>query len=108
MATTISAAEERANQRNALLAAFLGWTLDAFDFFVLVMLLDAVAQDFGRTRPEIALTLTGSLAMRPLGALLFGVVADRYGRRLPLMVNIVFYSIIEVLSGLAPNYTTFF
>jgi len=102
------AAAERANQRNAVLAAFLGWTLDAFDFFVLVMVLDAVAKDFGRTRPEIALTLTGSLAMRPLGALLFGLLADRYGRRLPLILAVVFYSIIEVLSGLAPNYETFF
>jgi SHS family lactate transporter-like MFS transporter len=99
--------DERANQRNALLAGFLGWTLDAFDFFILVMVLDAVAKDFGRTRPEIALTLTASLAMRPLGALLFGIMADRYGRRVPLILDLVFYSIVEVLSGLAPNYRTF-
>lgn len=98
---------DRANQRNALLASFLGWTLDAFDFFILVMVLDAVATTFGRTRPEIALTLTASLAMRPVGAFLFGIMADRYGRRLPLMLDLIFYSIIEVLSGLAPNYTTF-
>jgi len=98
---------ERANQRNALLAGFLGWTLDAFDFFVLVMVLDAVAKEFGRTRPEIALTLTASLAMRPFGAILFGIMADRYGRRVPLILDIIFYSIIEVLSGLAPNYTVF-
>jgi MFS transporter, SHS family, lactate transporter len=104
MAATVT---ERANQRNALLAGFLGWTLDAFDFFVLVMVLDAVAKDFGRTRPEIALTLTASLAMRPVGALLFGILADRYGRRLPLILDIIFYSVIEVLSGLAPSYTTF-
>jgi SHS family lactate transporter-like MFS transporter len=102
-----AAAEERRNQRNALLAGFLGWTLDAFDFFILVMVLDAVATDFGRTRPDIALTLTASLAMRPLGALLFGVMADRWGRRLPLMLDLIFYSVIEVLSGLAPDYTTF-
>jgi SHS family lactate transporter-like MFS transporter len=98
---------DRANQRNALLASFLGWTLDAFDFFILVMVLDAVATTFGRTRPEIALTLTASLAMRPVGAFLFGIMADRYGRRLPLMLDLIFYSIMEVLSGLAPNYTTF-
>jgi SHS family lactate transporter-like MFS transporter len=102
-----AAVADRVDQRNALLAGFLGWTLDAFDFFVLVMVLDAVASDFGCSRPDIALTLTASLAMRPLGALLFGIMADRYGRRLPLMLDIVFYSIIEVLSGLAPNYTTF-
>ena len=106
-AATAPAAAKRANQRNALLAGFLGWTLDAFDFFILVMVLDAVAKDFGRTRPEIALTLTASLAMRPLGAVLFGVMADRYGRRLPLMLDLVFYSVIEVLSGLAPDYRTF-
>jgi SHS family lactate transporter-like MFS transporter len=101
-------ADERINQRNAVLAGFLGWTLDAFDFFILVMVLDAVAQELGRSRPEIALTLTASLAMRPLGALIFGIMADRYGRRLPLMLAIVFYSVVEVLSGLAPDYRTFF
>ncbi len=100
-------ADEGTNQRNALLAGFLGWTLDAFDFFILVMVLDAVAKDFGRSRPEIALTLTASLAMRPLGALLFGIMADRYGRRVPLMLDLVFYSIVEVLSGLAPDYRSF-
>ena len=103
----MSAVEERRNQRNALLAGFLGWTLDAFDFFILVMVLDAVAKDFGRSRPEIALTLTASLAMRPVGAFLFGIMADRWGRRLPLMLDLIFYSVIEVLSGLAPNYTAF-
>jgi SHS family lactate transporter-like MFS transporter len=100
-------AAERTNQRNALLASFIGWTLDAFDFFVLVMVLDAVADTYHRTRPEIALTLTASLAMRPVGALLFGLMADRYGRRLPLMLDLIFYAAVEVLSGLAPNYTTF-
>jgi len=108
MATRVDpTAAARANQRNALLAGFLGWTLDAFDFFILVMVLDAVAQDFGRTRPEIALTLTASLAMRPVGAVLFGIMADRYGRRLPLMLDLVFYSVVEVLSGLAPSYRAF-
>src|SRR5512140_3001473 len=105
MANTATA--DRANARNAVIAGFLGWTLDAFDFFVLVMVLDRVALTYHRTRPEIALTLTASLAMRPVGALLFGMMADRYGRRLPLMLDIIFYSIVEVLSGLAPNYATF-
>jgi len=71
------------------------------------MVLDAIARDFARSRPEIALTLTASLAMRPLGALLFGIMADRHGRRLPLMLAIVFYSVVEMLSGLAPDYRTF-
>jgi len=98
---------DRANQRNALIAGFLGWTLDAFDFFILTYVLNDVARDFHRSRPDIALTLTASLAMRPLGALIFGLLADRFGRRLPLMLDIIFYSIIEVLSGLAPGYRSF-
>ena len=105
----IASLDDRANQRNVLLAGFLGWTLDAFDFFILVMVLQSVADDLaGGSIPKIALTLTASLAMRPVGALLFGMMADRYGRRLPLMLDIIFYSVVEVLSGLAPNYTIFF
>lgn len=99
--------DPRRNQRNALLAGFLGWTLDAFDFFILTFALGAVAKDFQRSIPEIALTLTASLAMRPVGALIFGLMADRYGRKTPLIINIIFYSIVEVLSGLAPSYGAF-
>jgi MFS transporter, SHS family, lactate transporter len=91
----------------ALIASFLGWTLDAFDFFVLVFVVPAVAEEFGRTIPEIALTISITLAFRPVGAFIFGLMADRYGRRLPLMIDLVFFSIVEVLSGLAPNYATF-
>ncbi len=98
---------ERANQRNALIAGFLGWTLDAFDFFVLTFVLAAVAKDFNRSIPAIAFTLTASLMTRPIGAFVFGLMADRYGRRLPLMLDIVFYSVVEFASGLAPNYATF-
>lgn len=100
--------EDRANQRNAVLAGFLGWTLDAFDFFVLVFVLVPVAHEFHRPVKDLALTLTASLAFRPVGALIFGLMADRWGRRVPLVLDIIFYSIIEVLSGLAPNYTVFF
>jgi SHS family lactate transporter-like MFS transporter len=92
---------------NALLAGFLGWTLDAFDFFILTFVLGAIAQDFGKSIPEIALTLTATLAMRPVGAAIFGLMADRYGRKGPLMISIAFYSVIEVFSGLAPNYGVF-
>src|SRR5256885_13759419 len=98
---------ERANQRNAVLAGFLGCTLDAFDFFILTLVIDDIAKSFGRTRPDIALTLTVALAARPIGAVIFGIMADRLGRRLPLMINVVFYAIISVLSGLAPNYQIF-
>src|SRR5918911_1745935 len=95
------------DHRAALIAGFLGWTLDAFDFFLVVFTLTAIAQEFGKTDAELALTLTVTLAFRPVGAFIFGLLADRYGRRLPLMIDLVFYSIVEVLSGLAPNYTTF-
>ncbi|MDT7687694.1 MAG: transporter, family, lactate transporter [Acidobacteriota bacterium] len=93
--------------RAALLAGFLGWTLDAFDFFLVVFTLTAIAREFHKTDAELALTLTVTLAFRPVGAFIFGLMADRYGRRLPLMIDLVFYSVVEVLSGLAPSYTTF-
>ena len=98
----------RSTQRNAVLAGFLGWTLDAFDFFVLTFVFAPMAKEFGCSIPDIALTLTASLATRWLGAILFGLLADRYGRRIPLIVNILYYSLIEVLSGLAPSYRVFF
>ncbi|HEY5369861.1 MAG TPA: MFS transporter [Hanamia sp.] len=104
---SIFKAEEKRNQRNALLAGFLGWTLDAFDFFILTFVLATVAENFHKSIPEIALTLTASLAMRPIGALIFGLMADRYGRKGPLMISIIFYSVIEILSGFAPTYTAF-
>src|SRR6266478_6933247 len=100
-------AEARRNQRNAVLAGFLGWTLDAFDYFVLTFVIADIAKSFGRTTPDIALTLTLALATRPLGAVIFGIVADRYGRRLPLMINVISYAVISVLSGLAPSYRVF-
>ena len=107
MADAAVSMEERANRRNAVLAAFLGWTLDAFDFFILVMVLPTVAAEFHRSIPAIALTLTATLATRPVGALIFGLLADRYGRRIPLMIDLIFYSVVEVLSGLAPTYVSF-
>jgi len=95
------------DHRPAVVAGFLGWTLDAFDFFLVVMTLTAIGASFGKSDKDIAFTLLLTLAFRPVGALIFGLLADRYGRRLPLMIDLVFYSIVEVLSGLAPNYATF-
>src|SRR5881296_3688797 len=95
------------DQRAAVTAGFLGWTLDAFDFFLVVMTLTAIAAEFKQPDRAIALSLTLTLFFRPVGAFIFGLMADRYGRRLPLMIDIVFYSVVEVLSGLAPSYTTF-
>src|SRR5690242_18012224 len=95
------------DHRAALLAGYLGWTLDAFDFFLVVSCLTAIGREFHKTDAEMALTLTATLAFRPVGAFLFGLLADRYGRRLPLMLDLIFYSVVEVLSGLAPTYTSF-
>src|SRR6267142_211894 len=91
----------------ALLAGFLGWTLDAFDFFLVVIALTAIGKEFGKSYDAMALSITLTLAFRPLGAFIFGLLADRYGRRLPLMIDLVFYSIVEVLTGLAPGYWSF-
>src|SRR5881392_2847425 len=95
------------DQRATVIAGFLGWTLDAFDFFLVVMTLTAIAKEFGKSDKDIALSITLTLAFRPVGAFIFGLLADRYGRKLPLMIDLVFYSVIEVLTGFAPNYTTF-
>lgn len=91
----------------ALTAGFLGWTLDAFDFFLVSFCLTAIGKEFHKSDAAIALSITATLAFRPVGAFVFGLLADRYGRRLPLMIDLIFYSVIEVLTGLAPNYTTF-
>ena len=100
-------AAKNSGARHAVLAGFLGWTLDAFDFFVVVFLYDTLAHQFGVSKKSIVLTVTATLAMRPLGALLFGLLSDRYGRRVPLMLNVLYFSIVEVLCGFSPNYTFF-
>ncbi|HEX3321161.1 MAG TPA: MFS transporter [Terriglobales bacterium] len=104
---TSNKALTRSDQWHAVAASFLGWTLDAFDFFVLVFLVDILAAQFHVSAAKIIWTTTATLAMRPIGAVLFGMLADRYGRRKPLMANVVFFSAMELLCGFAPNYTTF-
>ncbi|MGB7284607.1 MAG: MFS transporter [Candidatus Acidiferrum sp.] len=97
-----------ANARHALLAGFLGWTLDAFDFFVITFMYDVLARQFGVSKKAIILTTFATLAMRPVGAFLFGLLSDRYGRRIPLMMNVLYFSVVEVLCGFSPNYKFFF
>jgi SHS family lactate transporter-like MFS transporter len=92
---------------HAVTAGFLGWTLDAFDFFVVVFLVDTLATQFHVPKHDIVFSITATLATRPLGAILFGLLADRYGRRIPLMANVIFFSVVELLCGFAPNYTVF-
>ncbi len=92
-------------QRNAVIASFLGWTLDAFDFFILVFVIKYVAEEFGADISRVTIALTLTLSTRPLGALIFGYAADRFGRRPTLMVNILLYSALEFASGFAPTLT---
>ncbi len=103
-ATAVAAPQD---QWAALAASFLGWTLDAFDFFLVAFCLIPIRNEFHQNDTAVALSIGLTLAFRPVGAFLFGLIADRYGRRLPLMLDLVFYSVIEVATGFAPNFTTF-
>ncbi len=94
-------------QRNTFVACFLGWSLDAFDFFILVFCVSAIGTEFHKPVSAVAKGIFITLAMRPLGALLFGMMADRFGRRLTLMVDIIAYSIFELGSAFAPSLPTF-
>ncbi len=92
-------------QKHVVAASFLGWSLDAFDFFLLVFVLRDIAQDFDTQITEVTFAILLTLAMRPVGAFLFGRAADRWGRRPTLMVDVLLYSIIEFASGFSPNLT---
>lgn len=94
-------------QRSTFAACFLGWTLDAFDFFLLTVCLKAIAADFHVGIPQIAEAIFWTLVMRPLGALIFGTLAERYGRRPTLIANIIAFSIFELASAFAPTLGVF-
>ena len=94
-------------QKKVVVASFLGWMLDAFDYFLLVFVLTDVAKEFGVERGAVALALTLTLALRPLGAFLFGRLADRFGRRPILMFDVGLYSILGFATAFAPNLTVF-
>jgi len=88
-------------------AAYLGWTFDAFDFFIMVFVLSNIAQSFGTDVTSVTWAITLTLAMRALGAWIFGRLADRYGRRPMLIINVMLYSILEFASGFAPTLSIF-
>src|SRR5438132_4649575 len=92
-------------QRNTFVACFLGWALDAFDFFLLTFVIAAMAHDFGTSIAQLSYAITMTLAMRPVGAFIFGLLGDRFGRRVPLMIDVIFYSVMEFLTAFSPNYT---
>jgi len=95
------------DQRNTFIACFLGWTLDAFDFFLLTLVLVPVASEFGRSIPEVSFAVTLTLLFRPVGAFIFGLLGDKFGRRIPLMIDIIFYSMMELATASAPDFTVF-
>src|SRR6516162_3212452 len=92
-------------QRHVVAASFLGWTLDAFDFVLLVFVLKDIALEFKTDITDVTFAILLTLTMRPIGAYLFGRAADRWGRRPTLMVNVLCYSVIEFASGFSPNLT---
>src|SRR5437667_4417823 len=95
------------DQRNTFVACFLGWALDALDFFLVTFVLVPIGHDFGQTVPKVAFAITITLMMRPVGAFIFGILGDKFGRRIPLMADIIFYSVMELLTAFAPNFTIF-
>ena len=99
--------ETTRQQRHVVAACYLGWTLDAFDFFIMVFVLRDIAATFATTNLAVTWAITLTLAMRPLGALIFGRLADRVGRRPTLIADVLCYSALEFASGFAPSLTVF-
>ena len=94
-------------QRKTFTASFLGWSLDAFDFFLVIVTVPHIAHDFGATVKMVAVGVTLTLMLRPVGALLFGWLADRFGRRMPLMIDVALFSALELATAFSPNLTVF-
>src|SRR5438093_13596207 len=95
-------------QRNTFVACFLGWSLDALDFFLVTFVLVPLGHDFGQTIPKVAFAITLTLMMRPVGAFIFGILRDEFGRRVALMADIICYSLMELLTAFVPNFCVFF
>src|SRR5690349_18186191 len=94
------------SQRSAIWASYLGWTLDAFDYFLMVFMFKAIAAEFGTDIKAVTQAVFLTLAARPVGAFLFGWLAERFGRRPVLMADIILFSVLEFASGFAPTLTT--
>jgi len=106
-AANASLEPEATGWKFAVASGTLGWVLDAFDFFVLVFLFDVLSARYHVSKASVVYTLTLTLAMRPVGALIFGALADRFGRKRPLIACVLYFSLCTVLSGLAPSYAVF-
>ncbi|MCW2658305.1 MAG: major facilitator superfamily protein, partial [Jatrophihabitans sp.] len=106
MSSTDAADRLTPSDRRAVFAALLGWTMDAFDYFVVVLVYADVAKDFGVSLTDMAFLTTVTLLMRPVGAAIFGMWADKVGRKKVLMIDVGFYSVVGFLCAFAPNYAT--
>lgn len=94
-------------QRHVAFACFTSWMLDAFDFFILVFVLSDLAEWFHASVSDVSIAIMLTLAVRPIGALLFGRMAEKYGRRPILMLNILFFTVFELLSAWSPTFMAF-
>src|SRR5579872_322264 len=94
------------SQRNVVIAAYLGWTLDAFDFFLMVFMFKDISAELHSSMQVVATAVLLTLGMRPVGAFIFGQLGDRWGRKPALMWNIIAYSVLELMSGFAPTMTS--
>ena len=90
-------------QKHVVAASYLGWTLDAFDFFLMVFVIKDVAHSFGAGKEDVAWALTLTLALRPVGAFIFGRLADKFGRRPVLMADVALYSLLGFATAFSPN-----
>jgi len=106
--TAIASTRLNPDQRNAFIASLLGWMMDAFDYFIIVLVYAEIGAEFHVPLEQMAYLTTITLIMRPVGAYLFGLWADRIGRRIPLMVDVCFYSVVGFLCAFAPNFTVLF
>lgn len=96
-----------ATQRNVVIAAYLGWTLDAFDFLMITLIAKDIADEFRVPDTALGLVITATLVLRPVGAFIFGRLADHFGRRPILMLNVLTYSGLAFASAFAPNFMSF-
>jgi SHS family lactate transporter-like MFS transporter len=91
----------------SFMSGLVGWTLDGFDFFLVVFSLTAIGRTFGKDDKTVVLVLTATLALRPVGAFIFGLLSDRYGRRIPFVLNVLLFTVAEILTGVAHTFTQF-